>query len=269
MQRNDLPPNEEWSRARRNFLKISSLMSGMLLSGCWKDGGGGDDNERRCDPAHPNCYVSGTQLWTAGGYRKIEDIRIGDMLVGPNGDAHAVQWIGRSQLRRSNDEAWPERAPPVRIRCGALGPGAPHCDLLVSQSHRLCIDDLLIRAKDLVNGGTIFVDLCEGVNQIDYFHVKTERHAIIIASGLLSETLLLKPECRETFDNFSEFERLFILDEQLGEEPCAPVHNEGGWRSQLLSRFRSAISPLVDRRTQFDRIRDRLEFESAIAASVG
>jgi hypothetical protein len=263
MQRNDLAVKEKWSRSRRNFLKMSSLMSAMLLSGCWSDEERSGENERLGAPSHPICYVSGTQLLTPGGYRKIEDLRIGDLLVGLNGIAHAVQWIGRSRRPRPSDEAWPDRVRPVRIRRDALGPGAPECDLLVSQNHRLFIDGLLIRAMDLVNGGSIFVDPCEGALQIDYFHVMTERHAIIIVSGVFSETLLPISACKEAFDNFAECEPLAIFDERFGEEPCAPVYSEGGWRGQLLSRLRSAVSPLIDRRTRFDRIRDRLEFASA------
>ena len=46
------------------------------------------------------------------------------------------------------------------------------------------------------------------------------------------------------------------------EVRCAPVVRVGG-REELKSRFRSALSPLIDLRNQADVVRDRIE-EGAI-----
>jgi len=254
--------NNKWAHSRRNFVGV---MSGMFLSSCKWDV---DRGERGSEAADPSCYVSGTQLLTPYGYRKIEDLRIGDTLLALGGDLPRIQWIGRSLRRRSAGEMWPGPVPPVRIQRDAIAPGAPDRDLLVSQNHRLCIGGLLILAKDLINGRSISLDSCETVTQLEYLHVKTERHEIIFADGVLSETLLLSPNSKHAFDNFMEFEQLYGGVSEPCEAPCMPVHAECGRRSQLLSRFRSAVSPLIDRRTRYEIVQDKLEFRSLSEGSV-
>jgi hypothetical protein len=256
---------EKWAHSRRNFVAMCSVISGMFLSGCKRDS---DCGELGSDARDPICYVRGTQLLTPYGYRKIEDLQIGDTVLAIGGDLLRIQWIGRSLWRRSADEMWRAPVLPVRIQCGAIAPGTPHRDLLVSQNHRLCIDGLLILAKDLINGRSILLETCETETQLEYLHVKTERHETIFAEGVLSETLLLSPNCQDVFDNFMEFEQLYGTIGERCEAPCMPVHAERGRRSQLLSRFRSVVLPLVDRRTMFEIVRDKLESRSLNERSV-
>ena len=46
------------------------------------------------------------------------------------------------------------------------------------------------------------------------------------------------------------------------EAPCVQLLSYNGGRSELRSRFRSALSPWIDRRMPIDIIRDRLEERS-------
>jgi hypothetical protein len=68
----------------------------------------------------------------------------------------------------------------------------------------------------------------------------------------------LRFPARGQHDNFAEYERLYG-DSDVGEPACAPILGFVGGRSAFASRWRSAVSPLVDRRTLLDRIRDDLE----------
>ena len=145
----------------------------------------------------------------------------------------------------------------MRLASGALGPDAPHRDLLISQEHALLVDGLFLRAIDLINGSSITLDLAAELSEIEYLHVKLARHDVIIAEGAPSETLLVNSSNAERFDNFAEYLRLFGED-AVDEARCAPIA-AGNTRERLMSRLRSAVSPWVDRRNEFDKARDRIE----------
>jgi hypothetical protein len=145
----------------------------------------------------------------------------------------------------------------VRVARGALGPDTPHRDLLISQEHPLLVDGVLFRAIDLVNGSSITLESAGEVSEIEYLHVKLARHDVIFAEGAPSETLLVNSSDAERFDNFAEYLRMFGEDES-DEARCAPIA-AGNTRERLMSRLRSAVSPWVDRRNEFDKARDRIE----------
>ena len=96
------------------------------------------------------------------------------------------------------------------------------------------------------------------LSEIEYLHVKLARgHDVIFAEGAPSETLLVHSGNVERFDNFAEYLRLY--GEDAAEQPaCAPIAIKDG-RDRLLSRLRSAVSPWVDCRNEFDKARDRIE----------
>jgi Hint domain len=120
-------------------------------------------------------------LLTPSGERKIEDLRIGDLLTTLNGEAKPIQWIGRRVYRRPTGSSYPESVLPIRVARRALGPGEPHCDLFVSQRHCLWIDGLLIQAVDLVKGSSIAIVSGAELSEIEYLHVKLAQHDVIFA----------------------------------------------------------------------------------------
>jgi hypothetical protein len=136
------------------------------------------------------CFLAGTRILTANGDVAVEDLREGDMVVTRDAGADAlepVRWIGR---RRIDTAAHPRPAEcrPIRVCRGAIAPGQPHRDLLVSPDHALFIDGVLIPAKLLVNGMTILQD--DSIRHVEYFHVELDRHAILVAEGLETESYL-------------------------------------------------------------------------------
>ena len=98
-----------------------------------------------------------------------------------------VRWIGWRQLdlMRHPD---PGVARPIRVRKNAISDGLPCRDLLVSPDHGLFVDGRLIPAKLLVNDGSIAVDI--SARSVAYYHVELDRHAILFADGLPSESYL-------------------------------------------------------------------------------
>jgi hypothetical protein len=212
----------------------------------------------------PACFVRGTCLLTPTGERRVEDLQIGDLVTTLSGGAKPIQWIGRRVYRRSTGSSYPESVLPVRVAAGALGPDAPHRDLLISQEHALCVDGVLIKAADLINGSSITLRPDTELSEIEYLHVKLTRHDVIFAEGAPSETLIVHAGNDERFDNFAEYLRLY--GEHAAEEaPYTPIAFKDG-RERLLSRLRSAASPWFDRRNEFDKARDRIEELSELAA---
>jgi hypothetical protein len=242
-----------WKRTRRNVLAIGGIFVGAAFSRF-------SNRPASARPRPAGCFLSGTRMLTPNGERRIEDLKIGDLVTTSGGNAKPIEWIGRRVYRRTADRGWVKSVQPVRIARGALGPNMPHSDLWVSQRHFLLVDGLLIRAIDVLNGSSIAIDSAEGRAEIEYMHIKLATHEVILAEGAPSETLLFQDtRTVELFDNFVEYERLYGSDANVAQVPFAPAIVLRGGRDRLQSRLRSLFSPWVDRRNDFDKARDRLE----------
>jgi hypothetical protein len=242
-------------RTRRNFLAAGSLLAGAALSHLGMSKAEATPCSA-CGIGHA-CFLRGTNLLTPKGECKVEDLRIGDLVTTSSGEAKAITWIGRRVYRPSTGCGHPESVLPVRVAKGALGPKAPHRDLFVSQQHALWVDGLFIRAVDLINGSSITLESVVELSNVEYLHVKLARHDVIFAEGAPSETLLVNSGNAERFDNFAEYLRLFGED-GAEEVRCGPI-SFGSTQERLMSRLRSAVSPWIDRRNEFDKARDRIE----------
>lgn len=157
----------------------------------------GDTGETMRTP----CFAAGTRILTDRGEVPVEALRAGDMVV-TLGLAGAwlrpVRWIGRRQVDTRRHPR-PEAVLPVRLRAGALGPGVPCRDLLVSPDHALYLDGALVPADRLVDGAAIRQEAPAG-GLVAYFHVELDRHDVIIADGTPAESWL---DCgnRDQFEN--------------------------------------------------------------------
>ena len=202
------------------------------------------------------CLLRGSNILTASGERKIEDLAVGDMLPTVFGGVRPIHWIGVYPVKKSDpSRPWLEEALPVRVARSALGQDVPHADLYVSGWHALLVDGLLVPACCLINGTTIRRHEAREDDELEFFHIKFESHDAIYAEGAPVETLL---SVDERAVNFAEYFRLYGVPE-AEEIPCAPRVSYGGRHGEFTSRIRSAISPWFDRREPIDMIRDRLE----------
>jgi hypothetical protein len=201
-----------------------------------------------------SCFLKGTAIRTAVGDRKIEDVAVGDLLPTVFGGIRPIQWIGRYHFRKSDPtKAWVKDILPIRVARSALGPDVPHADLFITRTHALLIDDVLVPVCNLVNGTTIAPhDPC-ALDELEFFHIKLEHHDVIWVEGTPCETLR---NVDENAVNFAEYLRNY--GPPTCTVPCAPVFGFGP-RVEISSRFRSAISPWIDRRQKLDIIRDKLE----------
>jgi hypothetical protein len=246
-------------RTRRNIVKMGAILAGASLAGI--------ESARAALPPVPlappiptrpsgNCFLKGTKVLTAEGERKIEDLAIGDLLPTMFGGLRPIQWIGRYPFRRSDpSKPWVKDALPVRIARSALGLNVPHSDLYVTGGHSLLIDGVLVPAELLINGTTVTRDEAREYDELEFLHVKLESHDVIYAEGVPAETLI---NVQESAVNFADYLRRYGTA-ATDEEHCAPHIHIWGGRPELMSRFRSSLSPWIDVRNQAEVMRDRLE----------
>jgi Hint domain len=247
-------------RSRRNLIKIGAIAASVILARLTeaKPAVAGPAPAPTPVPApRPSlpCFLKGTTIRTAGGGRRVEDLAVGDLLPTVFGGICPIQWIGRYPFKKSDPtKAWIRAFLPVRIARSALGPDVPHTDLYVTQAHALLIDGVLVTAGSLINDTTITLYDARERDELEFFHIKLARHDVIYAEGAPCETLIRIDETAVNFADYRQYGSLNTKDDR-----CAPLLDYSGGRNQIKSRFRSAISPWIDRRQKFDIIRDELE----------
>lgn len=136
-------------------------------------------------------FARGTMITlTDGSQRAIEALVPGIEVLTRDHGRQVVRWIGHARLRAVGAFA------PVVITAGTLGNDG---DLIVSQHHRVFLyqrerlpgmatSELLVQARDLVDGEAVY--LREG-GFVDYFSLVFDRHEIIYAEGVPSESLMV------------------------------------------------------------------------------
>ena len=136
------------------------------------------------------CFLPGTHILTPGGEVNVEALSIGDEVIAVvDGQrvARKVKWIGYRKLAL-DQRAIAAAQGPIRIKAGAMAEGLPTRDLLVSSAHCMFLDGKLVPAKLLVNDMTIVRETA--MTSVEYYHVELERHSIIIAEGVETESYL-------------------------------------------------------------------------------
>ncbi len=207
--------------------------------------------------AVPVCFLKGTRIWTPDGESGVEDLRINDLVVTSSGEAKPIQWVWKRRLERLSGQEWAEEIAPIRVARSALGPNTPHRDLFLSRYHCLYIDGVLIPAVDLINGSTIARVDAIHLREIEYFHIKLERHSVIYAEGAACETLRAVTAVNSDSVEFEEYRRLHG-EPALPDEPAFPVLGYNGGRARLRGRIRSIVSHVIDVRSKLEIVRDGL-----------
>lgn len=145
------------------------------------------------------CFVVGTMITTPSGDVPIESLAPGDLVTVRDRAPQPLRWIGRRIVGATGHHA------PIRIAANTFG---IHGELMVSPQHRILVRDhlaelwfgeeeVLIAAKDLVNGST--VRAIEG-GQVEYVHILFDRHEVVLSAGLATESFLPGPQTFKAFE---------------------------------------------------------------------
>jgi hypothetical protein len=213
----------------------------------------------------PVCFLRGTRIWTPHGESRVEDLRINDLVVTSSGEAKPIQWVWGRRFERQYGQKWTKEIAPIRVAPSALGPSTPHRELFLSRYHCLYLDGVLIPVVDLLNNSTISRCSAEELREIEYFHLKLERHSVIYAEGAACETLRAVTAVNSDNVEFEEYRRLYG-EPAFPEEPVAPILGYNGGRSRLRGRIRNAVSHVIDVRSNLEIVRDDLKQRAAVLA---
>ena len=147
------------------------------------------------------CFCRGTRIMTSGRAVAVEDLAIGDLVLTLEGTLEPIRWIGRRCYAGAFIAGRPLMLP-VCVKAGALAAGIPARDLFVSPGHGLFIGGQLVPAWRLING--VSVVQAAAVDEVSYFHIELERHAILFAEGTPAESFL-DEDFHMQFHNASEY----------------------------------------------------------------
>ena len=142
-----------------------------------------------------SCFTPGTRIQTQHGQKRIEKLRVGDLVMTRDHRVQPIRWIGKKHLDAAA-LAGDGALQPVLIRRGALGHNRPNRDMRVSRQHRMLIcnqraellfgnQEVLVRALHLLNLPGVSA---ETVDQVTYVHLMFDRHEVVLADGAWSES---------------------------------------------------------------------------------
>lgn len=207
--------------------------------------------------ATPPCFTTGCLMETPSGLTPIEALRVGDSVVTLNDGVQGIRWIGRKHVGLIEQEVNPKLRP-VRILAGALAPGIPERDLLVSRQHRVLVsskistrlfdhDEVLVPAVKLL--ALPGVHLEQPQFELEYFHLLLDKHCIVWSNGAPTESLYVGPEVLGSVDRDS-LEEIFGLFPELrldGVRPTPARHlpERGKAMDQLIARHLKHGRPLL------------------------
>ncbi len=190
------------------------------------------------------CFTPGTRIRCADGDRPVETLRPGDRIQTRDDGVQEILWTGQRRITGARLYAMPELRP-LRIRPGALGDDVPDDDLVVSPRHRLLLrgararalfntDEVLVAAEDLLDHRTILPD--HAAREVTYIHLLLERHQVIWANGVETESFHPAATPLETLEAGARA-RLLELFPALEYDPGA----YGDFARRMLSRGEAAI----------------------------
>ena len=190
------------------------------------------------------CFTPGTRMRTPDGTRLVEELKCGDFVQTKDNGSQEVIWTGSRRMTGARMFAMPHLRP-IRIKTGALGIECPDQELLVSPCHRMLIKgdearalfntpEILVAAKDLINGETITVDVT--LPQVTYVHLLLSDHNILWANGVETESFHPANAALSTLDP-NDRARLLSQFPNLEHDP----HTYGGFARRNLSTTEAAI----------------------------
>ncbi len=142
------------------------------------------------------CFTTGALVLTPAGPVPIETLSAGDQVVTRDRGTQVIQWASASDFTSQQLGLRPHLAP-VLIKRGAIAPGSPARDMIVSPNHRMLINswraemlfgvkEVLVTASALLNDTT--VTRLGPETPVTYRHILFDRHEIITVDGASTES---------------------------------------------------------------------------------
>jgi len=193
------------------------------------------------------CYCPGTLIRTDGGETRVEDLKIGDVVMTASGLKRPIKWIGRRSYG-GRFVMGRKDILPVCIKAGALDENVPKRDLWISPNHAMYFNDrhrdgVLIEARDLLNGVSIVQ--AEYAETVEYIHIELGSHDVIIAEGAFSESFI-DDDDRGLFVNAHEYRAMYPDAAAAPAQYCARRLVEGYEVEAMRRRIALRAGPVSD-----------------------
>ncbi|MEZ5755777.1 MAG: Hint domain-containing protein [Paracoccaceae bacterium] len=170
------------------------------------------------------CFTPNTRIATPEGPKLIQTLRPGDRILTKDDGPQEVLWTGHRRMSGARLYAMPHLRP-IRFRAGAFGNDRPEPDLLVSPAHRMLVkgaaaqalfgtSEVLVRAEDLLNDASIMVD--HALREVTYVHILLERHNIVFANGVETESFHPSNTALEMIDPIQRDVLMAVMPEVAG-----------------------------------------------------
>lgn len=172
----------------------------------------------------PICFCKGTGIMTPGGPKAVERLGPGDVVLDWSGTPLKVEAVASSYYPSP-----PAEWRPVVFEANALGAGLPRSRLKVSPQHRICLPGEDPCIAPLLGPARAFTVLRRIRTRrsdapVTYFHIVTERHALLQAEGVPAESLLLAGRCTAKLSPAVRTDlarQLGLSEETLSRHPSA------------------------------------------------
>lgn len=191
------------------------------------------------------CFTPGTRIRVPGGTVPVETLVAGDVVTTRDHGPRRLRWVGRVRMGRAELAREPALCP-IRVRAGALGPRRPVRDTLMSPQHRVLVsgwrpallfgaDEVLAAVSHLVNGHSI--DWAGDVAGVTYIHIMFDRHEIVFANGIATESFRPGPQTLPALPARARDEVLRLFPELVDTPdpaiaPARPMLK--GWEASVL-----------------------------------
>lgn len=144
------------------------------------------------------CFVAGTKILTDAGYKDVTELKIGDLVETLDNGLQPIKWIGSRKISASELQG-NAKLRPIHISAGSFGANIPHRDVLLSPQHRVLLrsklvqrmfgtSEVLTAIKNLLSVPGIMISQADA--DVEYFHVMLDDHEVLLADGLLAESML-------------------------------------------------------------------------------
>lgn len=146
------------------------------------------------------CFASGTLIATVIGPQPVEKLCVGSSVITLDHGPQPIIWHGSRTLTFGPEN---EKQKPILFRPDALGPGCPTQELIVSPQHRILLKngsgDAANDVNEFLGPAKAFatwagVRVMRGKRSVTYHTLMTERHEVIFANGLGTETFYPGPQ---------------------------------------------------------------------------
>jgi len=203
------------------------------------------------------CFAGGTRILTKAGSVPVETLKPGALIRVLDGDCRPLRMQIVREISIIELASHPQLRP-IRIARGALGPGLPSRDLLVSRQHRMLAngpicqrmfgtDEVLIPAHRLTALPGCRIEPPE--KPLTYHHLVFDRHEVVFAEGAPSESFFPGPQALRTIPSAARAELFNIFPDALNAQQSAAFARQippGSRQMRLLARILKNQHPFFE-----------------------